>query len=78
MRNLAKEFSNAYIAVIFACCREIFIPSRHGNCVGANTKEEAELQFDKIKADEEEAKINEISKDETIEFLRKQVADFVA
>ena len=57
VRNMTKYYKNSYLIVTMACCREIYIPDRHGNCVGAKTKDEAKLQFDQIKADVEKAKI---------------------
>ena len=42
IRNMTKYQKNSYLIVTMACCREIYDPKRHGNCVGANTKAEAE------------------------------------
>ena len=47
---------NSYLIVTMACCREIFMKDRHGNCVGANTKAEAQVLFDNIKELEEQEK----------------------
>ena len=75
---MTKYNKNSYLIVTMACCREIYIPSRHGNCVGAKTKEEAKQQFDQIKAEEERAKKEEMSKDEIIELLKKRLAELEA
>ena len=64
--------------VIMACCREIFDPKRHGNCVGARTKAEATKEFDRIRAEEEKTKKQEMSKDEKIEALKNRVAELEA
>ena len=42
IRNMTKFQTNSYLIVTMACCREIYSPKRHGNCVGANTKAEAQ------------------------------------
>ena len=39
IRNLAQNFSNAYLVVIFACCREILLRSTHS---GGTSKVEVE------------------------------------
>ena len=41
VRYMTKYFKNSYLIVTMACCREIYIPNRHGNCVGAKNKNEA-------------------------------------
>ena len=43
---------------------------RHGNCVGANTKAEAQVLFDNIKELEEQEKQEQISNEEIIKNLR--------
>ena len=39
MRFLAESFSNSYHVGIFACCREIYNPTRHSGCLGGDQKE---------------------------------------
>ena len=75
---MTKTCKNSYLIVTMACCREIYSRERHGNCVGAKTKEEAKQQFDQNIADEEKAKKDEIEKDELIEILRKRISEFEA
>ena len=61
-----------------ACCREIFDSKRHGNCIGARSKAEAIKEFDRLMAEEEKTKKQEMSKDEMIEALKKRVAELEA
>ena len=49
IRQTTDSMRNSYLIVTMACCREIFVKERHGNCVGANTKAEAQTLFDEIK-----------------------------
>ena len=48
-----KKHTNCYEIVLVACCREIKSPTRHTGCVGANSKEEAEIAFKVINIAEE-------------------------
>jgi hypothetical protein len=61
---------NSYLIVTMACCREIFMPNSHGNCVSANTKAEAQILFDNIKELDEAEKQAQISNEEIIKNLR--------
>ena len=51
---------------------------RHGNCVGANTKAEAQVLFDNIKELEEQEKQEQISNEEIIKNLRQKIAEYEA
>ena len=42
---MAMRFSNAYLIVVFACCREIFLVSRH--CGGISLSQVEEIKFAK-------------------------------
>jgi hypothetical protein len=75
---MTKTFKNSYLIVTMACCREIFIPGRHGNCVGAKTKDEAKIQFDQLKAEEEKAKKDELTSQEIIAKLMKKIDELEA
>ena len=70
IRNMTKFQKNSYLIVTMACCREIYSPKRHGNCVGANTLAEAEQQFNQIKAEEEKVKQDQQTSEEIITDLR--------
>ena len=70
IRNMTKFQKNSYLIVTMACCREIYSPKRHGNCVGANSLVEAEQQFNQIKAEEEKAKQDQQTSEEIIADLR--------
>ena len=41
IRDISKWNKNAYLVAIFACCREIFIKTRHCKCIGATSVVEA-------------------------------------
>ena len=43
MRILAMKYSNAYIVVIYACCREIFMVAQHCGGISLNQVKEIEL-----------------------------------
>ena len=45
MRMSALKYSNAYIVVIFACCREIFLVTQHSG--GISLKQVAEIELAK-------------------------------
>ena len=45
MRQLALRFRNAYIVVIFACCREIFLVAQH--CGGISLLQVKEIKLAK-------------------------------
>ena len=45
IRGISKQCKNGYFVAAFACCREIF-NSLHSNCVGADSIQDAEIQFD--------------------------------
>ena len=45
MRKLALKFSNAYLVVIFACCREIFLAAQH--CGGFSLLQVNEIRLAK-------------------------------
>ena len=51
---------------------------RHGNCVGANTKAEAQILFDEIKELEEQEKQEQLSNEEIIKNLRQKIAEYEA
>ena len=70
IRNMTKFQKNSYLIVVMACCREIYSPKRHGNCVGASTQAEAEQQFDQIKAEQEKAKQDQQTNEEIIADLK--------
>ena len=53
IRATTERYRNSYLIVTMACCREIFMKERHGNCVSANTKEEAQVLFDGMKEKKE-------------------------
>ena len=78
VRTMTKTFKNSYLIVTMACCREIFIPKRHGNCVGAKTKDEAKIQFDQLKAEEEKAKNDELTSQEILAKLMKRIDELEA
>ena len=44
-RVLSEQFKNGYFISIFACCREYFKADYHCGCVGAVSKEEAQVEF---------------------------------
>lgn len=52
MRTL--KHTNCYEIVLVACCREIFLLTRHTGCVGTNSKEEAEIAFKVLKVAEDQ------------------------
>ena len=53
---MAKKYFNTYSVGIFACCREIYKPSKHCGLFGG-TKQEAVEHFTKILAIEYEAEL---------------------
>jgi hypothetical protein len=56
MRLMAKKYSNTFSVGIFACCREIYRPSKHCGLFGG-TKEEADAHFRQILTIEYEAEL---------------------
>ena len=44
-RTLTETMRQSYLIVIVACCRENFNFKRHNNCVGADKKSQACVQF---------------------------------
>ena len=44
-RTLTETMKQSYLIVVVACCRENFNFRRHSNCVGADKKAQACLQF---------------------------------
>ena len=44
IRRMAKNFLNTFSVAIFACCREIYKPTKHCGLFGG-TKEEAHEHF---------------------------------
>ena len=70
IRRTAKHFPNTFSVAIFACCREIYKPTKHCGLFGG-TKEEAREHFKKVVAVEIETAIaKDIKKKE--EALRKK------
>ena len=61
IRGISNQCKNGYIVGIFACCREIFVTSMHTNCFGADSKQDAQKQFDakdaaeKLEAEEKQS-----------------------
>ena len=49
IRRMAKNFPNTYSVAIFACCREIYRPSKHCGLFGG-TKDQAREHFKKVAA----------------------------
>ena len=47
IRRWSEKYKNCYFAVVFACCREIFLHQVHCDCAAAKTKDEAEQEFKK-------------------------------
>ena len=47
IRRMAKKFPNTYSVAIFACCREIYRPTKHCGLFGG-TQEDAEKYFKHI------------------------------
>ena len=45
IRNLAQKYPNAYLVVIFACCREIFMVAQH--CGGISLAQVNEIKLAK-------------------------------
>ena len=37
IRKWSRMNMNCYFVAVFACCREIFVQSRHCNCLGASS-----------------------------------------
>ena len=53
VRTLAELFPNSYQIAIFACCRQIYDPTRDSGCFGG-TKQEAIEQFNQIEESKNE------------------------
>ena len=43
VRTLSEHCKNCYFVCIFACCRELYSPQDHSNCVGALSIEDADI-----------------------------------
>ena len=52
IRYFSELYKNCYFISIFACCREIFMPKKHNNCIAANSVKEAEEKFEAIEQEE--------------------------
>ena len=70
IRRMAKNFSNTFSVAIFACCREIYKPTKHCGLFGG-TKEEAREHFKKVVAIEIEIEREKETKKKE-EVLRKK------
>ena len=54
IRLFSKLFKNCYFISIFACCRELFFPHKHTNCVSASSIAEAEQKIEQVNKEKTE------------------------
>ena len=72
IRLFSKLFKNCYFVSVFACCREIFLPHKHTDCVEAKSIEEAIEKIQIIEQSENEKKEQERTLEEEIKDLRDE------